>query len=206
MLSFCWNFHHRLHWKLSFWQLPVQSVMKILSKWQHFCFSDISQNIRTTSCALFSCGYIGSRFVWSIYPYSSGLLHWHWGNHTIAPVPMKQPWRVWVNKCNGFTQKYCVTTVKQRTPQLCVYYMRYILSHTMDMLWEKLQWILPLYMKPISFQSKASVVCSVTAAYLLIFDWRNWMCFPNILVKKQMNIWILQNKSPGIDMLINFLR
>ena len=34
----------------------------------------------------------------------------------------------------------------------------------MDLLWEKFQWILPLYMKPISFQSKASVVCLVTAA------------------------------------------
>ena len=31
------------------------------------------------------------------------------------------------------------------------------------------------------------------------------MCFPNILVKKQMNIWIPQNKSQGIEMLINFL-
>ena len=30
------------------------------------------------------------------YPYPSGLLHWHWGNHTIAPVPVKQPWRIWV--------------------------------------------------------------------------------------------------------------
>ena len=42
-------------------------------------------------------------------------------------------------------------------------------SHTMDMLWEKFQWILPLYMKPISFQSKASVVCSVTAAIFIDF-------------------------------------
>ena len=24
-------------------------------------------------------------------PYPSGLLHWHWGNHMIAPVPLKQP-------------------------------------------------------------------------------------------------------------------
>ena len=31
------------------------------------------------------------------------------------------------------------------------------------------------------------------------------MRFPNILVKKQMNILIPQNKSPGIEMLINFL-
>ena len=28
-----------MHWKLSSWQLPVQPVMKISSKWQHFCFS-----------------------------------------------------------------------------------------------------------------------------------------------------------------------
>ena len=39
----------------------------------------------------------------------------------------------------------------------------------MDLLWEKFQWILPLYMKPISFQSKAAVVCSVTAALFIDF-------------------------------------
>ena len=75
----------------------------------------------------------------------------------------------------------------------------------MDLLWEKFQWILPLYMKPISFQSKASVVCSVTAAIFIGFCLMKVNCFPNILVKKQMNIWIPQNKSPGIEMLINFL-
>ena len=39
MLSFWRNFNHWLHWKLSFWQLPVQPVMKISSKWRHFRFS-----------------------------------------------------------------------------------------------------------------------------------------------------------------------
>ena len=78
--------------------------------------------------------------------------------------------------------------------------------HTMDLLWEKFQWILPLYMKPISFQSKASVVCSVTAAIFIDFCLKKLNVFPNILVKnKQTNIWIPQNKSPGIEMLINFL-
>ena len=43
----------------------------------------------------------------------------------------------------------------------------FLLCHTMDLLWEKFLWILPLYMKPISFQSKASVVCSVTAAIFM---------------------------------------
>ena len=34
------NFNHWLHWKLSFWQHPVQLVMKISWKWQLFCFSE----------------------------------------------------------------------------------------------------------------------------------------------------------------------
>ena len=40
MSSFWRNFHHWLHWKLSFWQLSVQPVMKISSKWRHFRFSE----------------------------------------------------------------------------------------------------------------------------------------------------------------------
>ena len=32
------------------------------------------------------------------YPYHSGFLHRHWGNHVIAPVPVREPWRIWVNK------------------------------------------------------------------------------------------------------------
>ena len=43
------------------------------------------------------------------------------------------------------------------------------LFHTMDLLWDNFQWILPLFMKPISFQSKASIVCAVTTAILIDF-------------------------------------
>ena len=39
MSSFWRNFNHWLNWKLSFWQLPVQPVMKISSKRRHFRFS-----------------------------------------------------------------------------------------------------------------------------------------------------------------------
>ena len=39
MSSFSLNCHHWLHWKLSFWQLSVQSTMTISSKWRHFRFS-----------------------------------------------------------------------------------------------------------------------------------------------------------------------
>ena len=54
--------------------------------------------------------------------------------------------------------------------------------HTMDMLWEKFQWI--LYMKPISFQSKASVVYSVTAGILIDFFLQKLNVFPQHIGKK----------------------
>ena len=40
---------------------------------------------------LLFCGYIISTlgFIWYVYPHPSGLLHWHWGNHMIAPVLVK---------------------------------------------------------------------------------------------------------------------
>ena len=60
--------------------------------------------------------------------------------------------------------------------------------HTMDMLWEKSQRILPLYMKPISFQSKASVVCSVTAAVFIDCCLKELNVFSQNIGKK--NKWI----------------
>ena len=59
-----------------------------------------------------------------------------------------------------------------------------IALHTMDMLWEKFQWILPLCMKPISFQSKASVVCSVTAAVFIDFILQKLNVFSQQIGKK----------------------
>ena len=53
-----------------------------ISWWCHVMYS-ISQKICTRfCCALLCCGYaiIHNEFTWSIYPYSSGLLCWHWGN------------------------------------------------------------------------------------------------------------------------------
>ena len=39
MWSFWRNLRHWMHWKLSFWQVPMQPVTKISSKWRHFHFS-----------------------------------------------------------------------------------------------------------------------------------------------------------------------
>ena len=48
-----------------------------------FRIYSISQEICTRFfCVLLCCGYaiVHNEFTWSIYPYSSGLLCWHWGN------------------------------------------------------------------------------------------------------------------------------
>ena len=55
-----------------------------------------SQEICTRfCCALLCCGYaiVHNEFTWSIYPYSSGLLCWHWGT-----VPVKWAWWIWENQ------------------------------------------------------------------------------------------------------------
>ena len=62
---------------------------------------------------------------WLIFPYPSGLLHWHCGNLTIAPVPAKQPWWIWMNTSCEFIMNGCVTTTKQSTTKPCAYFLGY---------------------------------------------------------------------------------
>ena len=62
---------------------------------------------------------------WLIFPYPSGLLHWHCGNLTIAPVPAKQPWWIWINTSCEFIMNDCITTTKQSTTKSCVYLLGY---------------------------------------------------------------------------------
>ena len=62
---------------------------------------------------------------WLIFPYPSGLLHWHCGNLTIAPAPAKQPWWIWINTSCEFIMNDCITTTKQRTTRPCAYFLEY---------------------------------------------------------------------------------
>ena len=65
---------------------------------------------------------------WLISPYPSGLLHWHCGNLTIAPVPAKQPWWIWINTSCEFIMNDCITTTKQSTTKPCAYFLGYTVS------------------------------------------------------------------------------
>ena len=63
-----------------------------------------------------------------IFPYPSGLLHWHCGNLTIAPVPAKQPWWIWINTSCEFIMNDCMTTTKQSTTKPCAYFLGYTVA------------------------------------------------------------------------------
>ena len=62
---------------------------------------------------------------WLIFPYPSSLLDWHCGNLTIAPVPAKQPWWIWINASCEFIMNDCITTTKQSTTKPCAYFLGY---------------------------------------------------------------------------------
>ena len=66
---------------------------------------------------------------WLIFPYPSGLLHWHCGNLTIAPVPAKQPWWIWIDASCEFIMNDCITTTKQSTTKPCAYFLGYTVPH-----------------------------------------------------------------------------
>ena len=68
---------------------------------------------------------------WMIFPYPSGLLHWHCGNLTIAPVPAKQPWWIWINTSREFIMNYCITTIKQSTTKPCAYFVGYTVARAL---------------------------------------------------------------------------
>ena len=65
---------------------------------------------------------------WLIFPYPPGLLHWHCGNLTIAPVPVKQPWWIWINTSCEFIMNDCITTTKQSTTKPCAYFLGYTVA------------------------------------------------------------------------------
>ena len=72
---------------------------------------------------------------WLIFPYPSGLLHWHCGNLTIAPVPAKQPWWIWINTSCELIMKGCITTTKQSTTKPCAYFLGYTVSQQYKIAW-----------------------------------------------------------------------
>ena len=92
---------------------------------KNICLQYIPRNMHTVTALL--CFVVVIH--WLIFPYPSGLLHWHCGNLTIAPVPAKQPWWIWINTSCEFIINDCITTTKQSTTKPCAYFMGYTVHY-----------------------------------------------------------------------------
>ena len=69
---------------------------------------------------------------WLCFPYPSGLLNGHCGNLTIAPVPAKQPWWIWINTSCEFIMNDCITTTEQSTTKPCAYFLGYTVARVLN--------------------------------------------------------------------------
>ena len=97
-----------------------------MSWWHHKgIFSTFLQYIPRNMHTVFALLCFVAVIQWLIFPYPSGLLHWHCGNLTIAPVPAKQPWWIWINTSCEFIMNDCITTTKQSTTKPCAYFLGY---------------------------------------------------------------------------------
>ena len=112
-LSFRWLSHTEAAWFVN------QMVYWIWQGWLNVQY--IPRNMHTVFALL--CFVVVIH--WLIFPYPSGLLHWHCGNLTIAPVPAKQPWWIWINTSCEFIMNDCITTTKQSTTKPCAFFLGY---------------------------------------------------------------------------------
>ena len=62
----------------------------------------------------------------------------------ISQLLMKQPWRVLINSSRRYTIANPVTTTKQRTSKLCVYYMGFIIyMYAIDLVYQRSSCVWP---------------------------------------------------------------
>ena len=109
-------------WHYRTWSTLFQRVAVCLTVPSHYQnLQYIPRNMHTVFALL--CFVVDIH--WLIFPYTSGLLHWHCGNLTIAPVPAKQPWWIWINTSCEFIMNDCITTTKQSTTKPCAYFLGY---------------------------------------------------------------------------------
>ena len=106
---------------------------------------------------------------WLIFPYPSGLLHWHCGNLTIAPVPAKQPWWIRINSSCEFIMNDCITTTKQSTTRPCAYLLGYTVSY---------HWYMQVHIK---HARRFVKICCVVVGWIILSYWIYIICLPIFL-------------------------
>ena len=110
------------HWpSRSFGHLTQNSMKQHSTSLLYTDLQYIPRNMHTVFALL--CFFVVIH--WLIFPYPSGLLYWHCGNLTIAPMPAKQPWWIRINTSCEFIMNDCITTTKQSTAKPCAYFLGY---------------------------------------------------------------------------------
>ena len=152
---------------------------------------------------------------WLIFPYPSGLLHWHCGNLTIAPVPAKQPWWIWINTSCEFIMNDCITTTKQSTTKPCAYFLGYtvwchmIWRHWAIMTWSSI-WAMNLFRDhiPLNMVCRKFYVCrthllvlKISVTVKLRSAGTKWLPFFSRQI--QMHSWMKEFK---VQMKLNWAR
>ena len=103
----------------------IRDIFIVHTQQPHFNVQYIPRNMHTVFALL--CFVVVIH--WLIFPYPSGLLHWHCGNLKITPVPAKQPWWIWINISCEFIMNDCITTTKQSTTKLCAFFLGYTVMY-----------------------------------------------------------------------------
>ena len=118
------------------WMLHYESHPQSLVYWYHW-YSGI-QYIQRNMHTVFALLCFVVVIHWLIFPYPPGLLHWHCGNLTIAPVPAKQPWWIWLSTSNEISMNNYITTTMQSTTKPCAYFLGYTVGWKAYLTFEKL--------------------------------------------------------------------
>ena len=121
--------NHQQPW---YWLCEVESPFFFHEEWMSTNLQYIPRNMHTVFALL--CFVVVIH--WLIFSYQSGLLHWHCGNLTIAPVPAKQPWWIWANASCEFIMNDYITTTKQSTTKPCANFLGYTVPAP-ALWWEK---------------------------------------------------------------------
>ena len=88
--------------KSQIYYMAIKLVCKtatLSEKVKLFIFVSVTGEIHVYSIPIYSSShFVALRFeTFSVYPYISRLLHWHWYNHKIAHVPAERLWGIWIN-------------------------------------------------------------------------------------------------------------
>ena len=126
----------------------IYSIIPYDQAWESSCFQVIS-----VIFLFFSFSFLLDGITHILYG------SWHWDNYMIAPVPVKQPWRIWVK-----------STLNQ--PQQITQNMKGVSSYWDSMV---LFWVLPLMIN--SYMALCSMTDTVISRYGIIMWFAvTWYC------------------------------